>query len=100
MHFPRAIVNGVRRRGVDILTSQDANMETASDPEQLEFARQQGRVLVTHDADFLRLHAAGSVHAGIVFIRQRRGGVGELIAGLVETARLAADQVAGTVTYL
>ena len=34
-------------------------------------------VIVTHDADFLRLDAGGAMHAGIVYCPQRRS-LGEL----------------------
>jgi len=42
-----AIVHGLRRRGVDILTTQEANMLSASDEEQLEFARNHMRAIFT-----------------------------------------------------
>jgi len=69
-HVPAAISQGLRRRGVDVLTTQDAGMRSASDDEQLAFALSQGRVVFTQDADFLRLHAAGARHAGIVYAQQ------------------------------
>lgn len=69
-HVPAAISQGLRRRGVDVLTTQDAEMRSANDDEQLAFALSQGRVVFTQDADFLRLHAAGARHAGIVYAQQ------------------------------
>lgn len=42
----------------------------ASDEEHLAFASEQQRVLVTQDADFLRLHEQGMKHAGIVYTPQ------------------------------
>ena len=39
----------------------------ASDGEHLARARAEERVLFTQDVDFLRLHAAGIEHAGIVY---------------------------------
>jgi predicted nuclease of predicted toxin-antitoxin system len=63
-HVPRAVVSGLRRRGVDVLTLQEAGMLGAEDEAHLALATQQGRVIFTQDADFLRLHATGIEHAG------------------------------------
>lgn len=57
-------------------------MERASDVAHLQLAQQQGRIVVTQDADLLRLHAAGISHAGIVYTSQRTP-VGTFIRGLV-----------------
>ena len=40
-------------------------LRTASDPAQLAYVQREGRVLVTHDADFLRLASEGVDHPGI-----------------------------------
>ena len=42
-------------------------MLSASDEAQLKYAAQSERVLFTHDTDFLRIHAMGVEHAGIVY---------------------------------
>lgn len=51
-----AVGNGLRLRGIDVSTTQDAQLPGASDEEHLSFARSEHRVIVTHDDDFLRLH--------------------------------------------
>jgi predicted nuclease of predicted toxin-antitoxin system len=61
------LAEALRRRGIDVTTAADAVLVGATDAEHLEFARGQGRIVVTHDADFLRLHAKGAEHAGIAF---------------------------------
>jgi predicted nuclease of predicted toxin-antitoxin system len=81
-HVPSAVTQGLRRRGVDVLTAQEAAMVTASDEEHLAFALSQGRVIFTQDADFLRLHVAGSNHAGIAYVHQQTP-VGDMIRGLM-----------------
>lgn len=47
-------------------------MRMSVEPSQrdFDFARQEGRVVFTHDHDFLILHAEGKVYAGIVYARQ------------------------------
>ena len=51
----RAIAEGLRRRGVEVSTTPDANLLSATDEQQLAFCQSQGRVLFTQDHDFLRL---------------------------------------------
>ena len=69
-HIPAAVVAGLRRRGIDTLTTVEAGMLGASDEAQLALATSQIRVLFTQDDDFLSLHAAGIDHAGIVYVQQ------------------------------
>jgi len=77
-----AIVHGLRIRGVEVLTVQEARMLGASDEAHLEFATQRSLVLFTQDADFLRLHALGIMHSGIAYAHQRML-IGDIIRGLV-----------------
>lgn len=79
---PAAVTAGLRVRGVDVLTVQEAAMVGATDQDQLAFAARRGRVLFTHDADFLRLHAAGIGHAGIAYASQQMP-VGQIVRGLM-----------------
>jgi len=81
-HIPRAVVRGLRERGIDTLTVSEAGMLGASDEEHLAFARREGRVLFTQDNDVLRLHASGAEHAGIVYARQPTP-IGDIIYSLV-----------------
>lgn len=81
-HVPRAVTEGLRRRGVDVLTAQEAGMLQATDEQHLAFALSEGRVIVTQDAGFLRLHTAGRPHAGIVYAPQQTA-VGTIVRGLM-----------------
>ena len=81
-HVPRAVTEGLRRRGVEVLTAQDAGMMTAEDEQHLVLALGEGRVIFTQDADFLRLHAAGRPHAGIVYAPQGTA-VGTIVRSLM-----------------
>ena len=99
-HVPRAVARGLRERGVDTLRVAEAEMLGASDEEHLAFALGEGRVLLTQDDDFLRLHASGVEHAGIVYARQPRA-VGDLIHGLVLVVEvLDAEEMKGHVEFL
>lgn len=57
-------------------------MRGLSDAEQLAFASQQGRVMVTMDSDFIALAVEGQSHAGIVFITPRAS-ISEAVSGLL-----------------
>ena len=46
-HIPRAVTGGLLRRGVDVLTAQEANMLEASDHDHLELASKKNRIIFT-----------------------------------------------------
>ncbi|MCO6490256.1 MAG: DUF5615 family PIN-like protein [Phaeodactylibacter sp.] len=47
----------------------------------LEYALKEGRVIFTQDDDFLKLHAKGLEHAGIVYSPQGTS-IGNIVRGL------------------
>ena len=77
-----AVVNGLRMRGINVLTAKEANMLQASDEDHIQFAKNEERIIVTQDSDFLRLHARGIEHAGIVYAHQLTP-IGDIIRGLM-----------------
>ena len=99
-HVSKAVVMGLRRRGVDVLTVPEAGTLGASDEEHLRRAREEGRVIFSQDDDFLRLAAMGADHAGIVYANQKSA-IGEIISGLMLIHWvLEADEMIGHVKYL
>jgi hypothetical protein len=82
-HISFRIVAGLRRRNIDVTTAAGSGLIGATDMEQLAFASAQRRVMVTHDDDFLRLHAQGAAHAGIAYCHQQSMAIGELLRRLV-----------------
>ena len=80
-NISKVVINGLQRRGADVLSTPKAGLKGATDEEQLAFATQQGRVLVTHDDDFLSLHARGIEHSGIIFIQPNKP-IGDTVRGL------------------
>ena len=65
------------------MTAAEARLLSADEAHVLVHAYTAGRVLVTHDSDFLRLHGQGHVHAGIAYSEQGAPGIGRLVASLV-----------------
>jgi len=99
-HIPKAVIQGLRQRGVDILTVAEAGLLAANDVTHLRFVREVSRVIVTQDDDFLRLAAAGESHAGIVYAPQHTS-VSALIHGLLLIHRvLDAEEMVNHVEFL
>jgi hypothetical protein len=100
-HVDPAVARGLARRGIDASTSRGAGLIKASDVEQLAFAHAEGRVIVTNDPDFLRLHQEGADHSGIAYYVDQRQPVGELIRKLELLHEvIPADEMRGCVEFL
>ena len=63
------IAKGLRTRQIDVLTTGEADHIGWKDIQHLVFALAEQRVIVTQDSDFLKLHAQGQEHAGIVYYK-------------------------------
>jgi predicted nuclease of predicted toxin-antitoxin system len=74
-HIMARLAVDLRGRGYDVLTTEEAGKDTASDEEQLAFATAANRSLLTFNIrDFAPLHeawqAAARHHAGIIVSQQ------------------------------
>ncbi|HXG11293.1 MAG TPA: DUF5615 family PIN-like protein [Gemmataceae bacterium] len=77
-HIMTRLAVDLRGRGYDVMTTEEAGKDTASDEEQLTFATAAGRSILTFNIrDFAPLHeqwqTAGRSHAGII-VSQQLGG--------------------------
>ncbi len=98
---PNAIANGLRHRGIDVTTTKDAGLLEASDPEQIEFAHQNQRVVFSFDDDFLSLASRGIEHSGIAYCHQRDRTIGQVVHGLVALRRKkTAEEMVGQIHFL
>lgn len=99
-HVPPAVVHGLRRRSVDVLTTQEAGMLSQDDDAQLRLATGQERVLFTQDEDFLALHNTSPKHAGIAYAPQQTS-IGEMVRGLLLIHDvLTPDEMRGRLEYI
>ena len=77
------IVAGLRQRGLDVLTAREDGAARQPDAWLLERASALGRAFCTEDQDLLRITrqwaAEGRNFAGLIYVFQRRAGVGRLI---------------------
>jgi hypothetical protein len=106
-NFNNDVVRGVRRRSrtVDLVRVQDVGLSGADDPTVLEWAAQEGRVLLTHDVATMTLHAYDRVRAGErmpgVFEVGRQVPIGTAIEEIVLLAECSLDgEWDGQVRYL
>ena len=106
-NFNCDIVRGVRRRKVevDIVRIQDAGLSAADDPTILEWAAQNGRVLITHDVSTMTHFAYERVRAGKrmpgVFEISRKVPIGVAIEQIVLLAECSLEaEWEGQVRYL
>jgi len=81
-------VLSLRARNVDVLTVADVGMLHKSDEEQLDWARENGRVIFSFNAkDFYQLHttllAQELSHGGIILALQQRYSIGGLMRGVL-----------------
>jgi predicted nuclease of predicted toxin-antitoxin system len=53
-HVDPDVARALRRHGIDVTTTVEAGLRTLDDLDHLDFIQREGRVVVTHDADFLR----------------------------------------------
>ena len=101
-----AVVLGFRARGVDVLTTVEAQQGGTTDRNQLEYAIRQKRTVFTFNvSDFARLHreylSQGIEHHGIVVLPDQRYSVGEKIrrlAGLVRS--VTSEEMMNRMEYL
>jgi hypothetical protein len=82
-HIPGAVANGLRQRGADVLTAQDAGRCGLPDLDQLRFTTAQDRVMVSFDPDYLALAQSGIAHAGIIWCPATKYSIGQLIQSLL-----------------
>lgn len=96
-----AVAVGLRSHGVDVTTTLDAGLLGAADEEQLAHALAEGRVLVTHDDDFLALADRAAEHAGICYCHQQKHSIGKLLQILLVVHECCTQQeMRGHVEFL
>jgi len=85
-HVPQAVTDGLRRRGVDVLTASEDGHESVPDQVLLTRATVVQRILYTHDEDFLAIawqwQRSGRPFPGIVYLGRKSVSSGQPIDDL------------------
>jgi hypothetical protein len=105
VHVHAAITEGLRLRGVDVLTAQEDDARRLLDPALLDRATALGRVLFTQDDDLLREAAERQRHgvafAGVIYGHQLKVTIGQCISDLALIAKVnEPEDCANRVEYL
>lgn len=86
VHVPRAITNGLRARGINVLTAQDDDTGEFHDDKLLDRALEYGRILFTRDDDLLReatvRQRSHERFATVVYGHQQKVSIGRCIRDL------------------
>ena len=105
VHVPFAITRGLRRRGIDVLTSQQDGTTEMPDDQLLDRAMQLGRMLFSRDQDLL-VEAAhrlriGKPFATVLFARQLDVSIGQCVMDLEIILKTGQpEEIIGQAIYL
>jgi len=66
-NFEDGVVDALSALGHDAITARSVGLDHTPDPDVLDWATAAGRVVLTHDQDYQKLHRSGVPHAGIVY---------------------------------
>jgi predicted nuclease of predicted toxin-antitoxin system len=85
-HVPAAVVDGLRRRGVDVLTAFEDGYHDKPDEQLLSRATELQRVLFSQDSDLLieahRRIQSGEPFLGVVYVHALDATIRAMIEGL------------------
>ena len=105
--FRDPIIEGVRARlpDLDLVRVQDVGLRTRPDPEVLEFAAFEGRILLTHDTRTMETHVRDRINDGKpmpgVFVIRQQVPIGRAIDAIVLVAECSRDdEWNGVIRYL
>ena len=104
-HIHKGITDGLRQRGVDVLTVQEDGRTGTPDPLVLDRATELQRIIFTQDQDFLaeanRRQVEGMSFAGVIYAHQRLVTIGNCIRDLEIIAKASdPEDLANCVQYL
>jgi hypothetical protein len=105
VHVPLAITEGLRRRGIDVLTAQSDRADRLDDELLFQRATHLGRMLFSQDEDLLTIatsrQTADRDFAGLIYAHQLGPGIGEIIDDLELLCVCAElDEVRNRIIYL
>jgi hypothetical protein len=104
-NVPTAIRDGLKLRGVDVLSAFEDDAHRLGDPELLDRAGELGRVLFSMDNDLLveaaERQRTGRNFVGVVYVHQMSCSIGRCIEDLELIAEvMEPEQLRGSVQFL
>lgn len=99
-HIDPAVAIALRRAGINVTTTNEVGLRTKDDMAQLNFARDEVRVMVTRDQDFLALVSGATKHPGVAFYTASKS-LREIIERLILIFEvMTPDEMSGHIEYL
>ena len=85
-NMPPSVARQLKASGIDVSSVHELEIFSEDDPNLLELATEENRVICTRDADYVRMARAGVQHAGIVFFEKGQRNIGYMVRSLREIA--------------
>lgn len=100
-NIDKAVAEQLVRWGIDAVSVHTSNLHGESDINHLKNAAEMGRMLCTHDQDFLQIAGENTDHAGIAFAQHYQASVGGWVRALRTLhTRMTAEEVQGMLIFL
>ena len=90
-NIERSIIEGLRRRGIEVVSALEIGYRGKPDEFHLSQAAELNAVILTHDNDFLML-ADRFEHNGIIFAHSKNIPVGQCVRGVELIASILSDK--------
>ncbi len=101
-NIERPIIEGLRRRGIEVISAVDLGYAGNPDTFHLKKASEINAVILTRDADFLKMaHSSGVRHNGIIFAHSKNTSIGQCIRAVELIVNiLLADDMKNHIEFL
>ncbi|HWR59709.1 MAG TPA: DUF5615 family PIN-like protein [Thermodesulfovibrionales bacterium] len=90
-NIEQAIVDGLRRRGIETVSAGELGYAGKSDNFHLKKAADMKAVILTHDVDYIVL-AERFDHHGIIFSHSRHVSIGQCVRGVELLVNILTDE--------
>lgn len=92
-NIERSIVDGLRRRNIEIASARELGYLNKSDEFHIRKALELNAVVLTHDTDFLRMASNPNIkHNGVIFSHSKNVSIGQCIRGVELIVNVLSDK--------
>lgn len=92
-NIERSIIEGLRRRKIEVVSTRELGYLSKSDEFHLKKASELKAVILTHDIDFVRMASNSGVnHSGIIFSHPKTVSIGQCIRGVELIASILTEE--------
>jgi predicted nuclease of predicted toxin-antitoxin system len=96
-----SVAAALLRMEIDVTVTRAVGLQGCSDQEQIEFCRREGRILLTHDVDFLVFANQDNNHPGIIYCQLGTRTIGEIVNTVILIYEvLTPQEMAGNVEFI